>query len=352
MLAAYVSGHGYGHLTRLCEVLRAVRTRAPRLPITIVGTVPEPLVRRAVPGDLTLRRVACDVGLVQRDALVIDEPATAARCAAFDATWDARLADEVAFLRESGTRAVLGDLPPLAFAAARAAGVPGLALGNFSWDWIYRHLSVREPSLAAHADRAARAYAGTDLLLELPFTGDVSVFPRRERIGLVARRPRVERAEARRRLGLDARPAVLVSFGGVGLPGLDRARLAEERGLSWILPEDVRTGRLDALGLDYPDVIGAADAVVTKPGYGIVSDCVAAGTPLVYTDRGDFPEYPVLVREMVRLLPCVHVPGDDVRAGRIGDAVRRVLAAGRPGAGAMDLGGAERGAARVLEAVR
>ncbi len=31
MLVAYVSGHGYGHLTRLGEVLRAVRARAPRL---------------------------------------------------------------------------------------------------------------------------------------------------------------------------------------------------------------------------------------------------------------------------------------------------------------------------------
>ena len=40
MLAAYVSGHGFGHATRLCEVLRAVRERAPSLPLALVGTVP------------------------------------------------------------------------------------------------------------------------------------------------------------------------------------------------------------------------------------------------------------------------------------------------------------------------
>jgi hypothetical protein len=349
MLVAYVSGHGFGHLTRLCEVLRLVRLRAPALPITVVGAVPEPLVRRSVAPPVTLRPVATDVGLVQQDALVIDEPATAARCRAFDATWDFRVAGEARFLRAAGARLVLADVPPLAFAAAAAAGLPALGLANFSWDWIYRHLAARQPSLAASADRAARAYASAALLLELPFTGDLSAFPRRERIGLVARRPAVSRAEARRRLGLDARPTVLVSFGGVGLPGLDRARLEVDRDLAWILADDVRTDRLAALGLDYPDVIGAADAVISKPGYGIISDCVAAGTPLVYTERGDFPEYPILVRELTHLLPSVHVSNDDVRAGRLGGAVRAVLAAPRPPGPVPDLDGAARAATRVLE---
>lgn len=32
MIAAYVSGHGFGHSTRVAEVLRALRARAPRVP--------------------------------------------------------------------------------------------------------------------------------------------------------------------------------------------------------------------------------------------------------------------------------------------------------------------------------
>src|SRR6266540_537600 len=150
-------------MTRLCEVLREVRARAPAMPIAVAGAVPEALVRRAVPGPLTFRAVACDVGLVQRDALVVDEEGTAARCRDFEASWDERVAAEVAFLRESGARAVVGDIPPLAFEAAGRAGLPSLALGNFSWDWIYRHLAVRQPSLAASAERAARAYAQASL---------------------------------------------------------------------------------------------------------------------------------------------------------------------------------------------
>ena len=349
MLVAYASGHGFGHLTRLCEVLRAVRAREPRLAMTIVGAVPEWLARRSVPGPISFRAVACDVGLAQRDALAIDEQATAIRCREFEETWAARLEAEAEFLRSSRARVVIGDIPALAFAAAARAGVPSVALGNFSWDWIYRHLAGREPSLAASAERAASAYRGAALLLELPFAGPFPAFARRVPVGLVARRPRVDARGARRRLGLDGRPAALVSFGGVGLPALTRDVLAADGDLHFVLPDDVTAARLDALGLDYPDVVGAVDAVVTKPGYGIVSDAIGAGTRVVYTDRGDFPEYPIMVRDMPQWLACVHVPSEDVRAGRIAEGVRRVLALPVPPA--PDLLGAERAAGHVLAAL-
>ncbi|HTP26569.1 MAG TPA: hypothetical protein VMK12_13070 [Anaeromyxobacteraceae bacterium] len=346
MLVAYVSGHGFGHATRTCEVLRAVRGLSPGLPITIVGAVSERLVRLEVAEPFAYRGAECDVGLSQRDALVIDEEGTALRCRAFEASWEKRLAEEVAFLRQSGARAVLGDIPPLAFAAAERAGVQSLGLGNFSWDWIYRHLARRQPSLACSADRAKQAYARAGLLLELPFAGDLSAFPRRCPIGLVARRPRVDRAEARQRLGLDSRPTVLLSFGGVGLPGLDTSRLAQDEELRYLFPEELGGDRLEALGLGYPDIVGAADVVMTKPGYGIVSDAIGAGTRLVYTERGDFPEYPIMVREMSSYLACVHIGNEDLRGGRLAEPVRRALSMPMPAA--PDLGGAKRAAARIL----
>src|SRR5512132_3079530 len=110
MLAAYVSGHGFGHATRLLEVLRAVRRRAPGLAISLTGAVPAWLVQRDLPGAVEHRPHGCDVGLVQRDALRIDEAETAARCRAFDAGWDALVAREAEALRAAGARAVLADV--------------------------------------------------------------------------------------------------------------------------------------------------------------------------------------------------------------------------------------------------
>jgi hypothetical protein len=210
-------------------------------------------------------------------------------------------------------------------------------------------MSVREPALATSADLAAESYRQAALLLELPFAGDLSVFTFREQVGLVARRPRVAREEARRRLGLDGRPAVLLSFGGLGLPAMERAGAQESREYRWLRPADV-DDRLEALDLTYPDVVHAVDVVVTKPGYGMVTDAIAAGTRVVYTERGDFPEYPILVEGMKRHLACVHVSNADLLAGRIEDPVRRALA--MPVPSAPDTNGAARAARRLLEIYR
>jgi hypothetical protein len=333
MIVAYVSGHGFGHATRTAEVLRAIAERDPRLPLAVVSAAPERLFRGPVPTLKAFRTAEIDVGLAQWGALAIDEAGTVERWRTFEAGWEDRLREEAAWLRQSGARLVLADVPPLAFAAAAEAGLPSVALANFSWDWIYRHLAPRQPPLMEAARRCAEAYGKADLLLELPFAGDLSAFPRRERIPLVARRPRTPREEARRQLGLDGRPAVLFSFGGLGLPGFDPVPLGALSAYRFLvqeaataLPGNVAVLPASLEGLGYQDVVAAVDVVVSKPGYGIVSDAIGARTRLVYTDRGDFPEYPILVEQMPAYLPAVHVSSDDLRAGRIGEPIREALA--------------------------
>ena len=153
----------------------------------------------------------------------------------------------------------------------------------------------------------------------------------------MARAPEREKADARRRLGLDARPVVLLSFGGVGMPGLDPAALGRLDEYLFLLTGQagggtapnvrrLQAGDLTAASLYYPDLVAAADVVVSKPGYGIVTDCIGARTRLVYTDRGDFPEYPVLVSEMPRYLPVAFASNADVREGRLDEALRYVMA--------------------------
>jgi L-arabinokinase len=357
VLAVYVSGHGFGHATRTGEVLREVRERAPDLPIAVCTSAPRALFSDAVAPPLSVREIEVDVGLVQKDALTIDEVETAAAVGRFLSGWPALVEREAHWLRGAGAALVLGDIPPLAFAAAAEAGVPSVALGNFSWDWIYRHLGRRHPLLLQAADHAASAYSKAGLLLRLPFAGDLSAFPRIEDIPLVARRPAVPKAEARRRLSLDGRPAVLLSFGGIGMPELDPLALGRLGDYVFLLTGRVggadapNVRRLEARdlaagGLGYTDLVGAVDVVVSKPGYGIVTDCIGAGTRFVYTDRGDFPEYPILVAGMSRYLPVCYVSNDDLRAGRLEAALREVRAIPAPPPLATD--GAEVAARRLL----
>ena len=87
-----------------------------------------------------------------------------------------------------------------------------------------------------------------------------------------------------------------------------------------------------AAGVRYEDLVRAVDVVISKPGYGIISECVANDTALLYTSRGDFIEYDVFVAEMPRVLQSrLHRPRRSVRRA-MDDASRRAArAAGAAG---------------------
>ncbi len=56
--------------------------------------------------------------------------------------------------------------------------------------------------------------------------------------------------------------------------------------------------------------------VITKPGYGIISECIANGTAMVYTSRGRFAEYHVLVARDAALPALRLISHDALLAGR------------------------------------
>jgi L-arabinokinase len=86
---------------------------------------------------------------------------------------------------------------------------------------------------------------------------------------------------------------------------------------------------------------------MTKPGYGIVSECVANRTAMLYTSRGHFIEYDVMVREMPRYLRCRYIEQDELFRGRWRDGLDAVLASPAPDAVRTD--GADEIARKILE---
>ncbi len=103
-----------------------------------------------------------------------------------------------------------------------------------------------------------------------------------------------------------------------------------------------------AAGFRYEDLVRAVDVVITKPGYGIISECIANDTALLYTSRGRFVEYDVLVSEMPRFLRARYISHDDLFAGRWGHHLDALLAQPSPSQ-APPVNGAETAAELLLD---
>jgi L-arabinokinase len=172
-------------------------------------------------------------------------------------------------------------------------------------------------------------------------------------IPFIARESQREADDVRRLIGLPPRagdkPLVLIAFGGYGVEGLDTAALGALKDFTIATtdipasaPEGLRRGKPSAIrpapgilyiseeqlyrsGLQYEDLVRAADVVATKPGYGIISEAIANETALLYTSRGRFVEYDVFVKEMPRYLRTQFIEQRDLLAGNWAPALETLL---------------------------
>jgi L-arabinokinase len=329
----YVSGHGFGHASRGIEVINALLARRPELHIIVRTTAPRWLFDLTVRGAVAYEPVETDTGVVQIDSLHLDEAETVRRARQFLATLDERVAVEAAYLEREQPLLVVADIPPLGLAAAERLRIPAVALGNFTWEWIYSAYAGAEDVV----QQIGRIYAHADVALRLPMHGGFGTIPHVEDLPFIARRSERDPALTRRLLGLPARARLaLVSFGGYGLRGIDLDALAHLDGYVAVFSGSVPLGRhaaahppgqhgslfvLDersmyASDTRYEDLVRAVDVVVTKPGYGIIAECLANDTAMLYTSRGHFVEYDVLVAEMPRFLRTAFIDHADLFAGR------------------------------------
>lgn len=329
-VAIIASAHGFGHVGRqlavvemLLELGHEVRlyTAAPPELLRIRGE------RRA--GQLEVVPWRVDVGLVQSDSLTHDLEATRGRWAEAVGRIDA-LADDL-----RGCDRALVDIAPTGLEACRRAGVPVVAVGNFDWAWIYEHYApLREfvPQMRAwQAPHPGLALAPGPGLHGFSTVRSVQAPLARRDVAADEGDIAVPGGRPPRFASLGSGRRVLVAFGGLGLDDLE-SWLPRLPGVTWMVaPPLARVMRDDVAyveGVPFVRLLAAVDAVLTKPGYGIVAEAMLCGTRLCWVDRGEFPEAPYLEAAM-------YARGDEkVQGGKAGvaAAITAALAAPSPAA--------------------
>lgn len=337
-IAYYITAHGYGHGVRSCDILGALLAAHPGLKITVTTDLPESFLRsRISSGNFGIRPGAFDVGMVQKDSIRVDVDATLNEALQLLEERPKLIGCEAEKLRGEGADLVVADIPSIPIEAAAEAGIPAVAVGNFSWDWIYSPFIARDPRWRPVVRMFEAGYRKAKLLLKLPFSPDMSIFSRHVDLPLLAKPGKARRQELAELTGADAgKRWVLLSFttldwNEVALREVETLHDFEfftVKPLAWSGRQNIHA--IDRAKIGFSDVLASCDVVVTKPGYGILSDCVANAKPIVYAEREDFIEYPLLEKELKRYLKSIHVPAAELYAGRLGPALAAIESASAP----------------------
>ncbi|KAK4564688.1 hypothetical protein RGQ29_006670 [Quercus rubra] len=245
VFAYYVSGHGFGHATRVVEVVRHLILAGHD--VHMVTGAPDFVFTSEIQSPrLLFRKVVLDCGAVQADALTVDPIASLEKYSQMSVLPRASvLATEIQWLNSIKADLVISDVVPIACRAAADAGIRSVCVTNFSWDFIYAEYVM---------------VAGSHYRSVLQ--------------------------QVRKDLGVpDDVKLVIFNFGGQVCGASDNQELPP----NFIkLAKDVYT----------PDLIAASDCMLGKIGYGTVSEAMAYKLPFIFIRRDYFNEEPYL-REML-----------------------------------------------------
>ena len=296
-IACFVTPHGYGHASRAAAVLEGLHDRLPDLEVHLFTLVPEWFFTASFSGKLHYHSLLTDIGLVQKSPFDEDLPETLAkldRYIPFSVESVNQLAGQI---QKAGCKFVICDISTLGLAVAQKAGIPGILIENFTWDWIYRAYSKDHPAIQRFIDLYEEMNARADVHIQTepicnPVACDLSVPP-------ISRSQRRPKNEVRRDLGIpeNAR-CVLVTMGGVPDDPRQLEPLLACKDTWFILPgtSQVETTRQNLVQIParsrffHPDLVHASDAVIGKAGYSTIAEVNSANIPFGYILRDRFPE--------------------------------------------------------------
>jgi hypothetical protein len=294
-----ITGHGFGHAALTAPVVDALRAVRPGLRWSVRSELGADTLALFFPGLDAVSRPVADFGFPSRSAIEVDVAAAERAFADLHRRFDAVVAAEVDALRRLAPDLVLANVGYVPIAAAARAGIPAVGLSSLNWLGIVRGYSEGWRDAATIEAQMTAAYRAARLFIRPTPAMPMPDFPTVQ-VGPVARRGTQRRDLLAQRLALAAAErVVLISLGGIATR-LPLAAWPALTGVRYVVaglavPSRPDMVALEALGLDHLDCLASVDAVVTKPGYGTLTEAACHGIPVLYVPRGKWPEEAHLV---------------------------------------------------------
>lgn len=293
----YVTSHGYGHGVRTCSIANSLPHN---YNITFRTTLPEHFFKEEMKREYNYISGEFDCGCLQSDGVTTNVKATLRHYEQIAARNRDIIDNEIALCKSLEIEGIIGDITPFAFEIAARCNIPSVAISNFSWYDIYNEYIADNQEFTPALDRIKEQYGSADLLIALSPALAMSYFKKRIDVGLVGRKGHDLKDKIISKYNLDpSKKTGLIYVGNFGMHTAQWKKLETFTDWQFVgvypLPGDPSNFHLiNKDHFRYQDLVASTDAMISKLGYGSVSECMLNGKPLIYLPRMLFAEYPVL----------------------------------------------------------
>jgi len=315
--------HGFGHVGQTAPVVGRLREIVPDLVLTVRSSVPYLHLKSRFAEPFNYVPEATDIGMPMLSFREVNRACCLKSYAEAHQDWDRKVDAFARSTQEIGPNLVLSNVSYMALAAANQIGVPSVAFSSLNWADIYAFYSHGEPGADKVLSQMRDAYRKADHFLKITPNMPMEWIDRAITVGPVAAIGLYRRSELLMKLGLSKQTRlVLAAFGGMPLP-VDCSKWPELAHTHFIVPDSWRSNRkfctaISSLDFSFSDLIRSCDAVIAKPGYGIIAEAACSGTPVISIPRIDWPEQSILTDWMAKHGTIRIVSLDEILSGDLG----------------------------------
>ncbi|KQU26849.1 Mannose-6-phosphate isomerase [Priestia megaterium] len=313
-IAYYISDYGYGHATRSTAIIRELVKQNENLKIIICHSFALDFLQQSLRHEprVEFREITTDVGYVLKEnSLDPDAKLLNEKVASYVSEFSIKLSQEMRFMKEKNVSFLISDISPLGIASAKALSIPSLGLSNFTWYTAYEGLIEERLLSFLHEQYKKMTYYFSLACSNEPHW-DIE---KNQSFGFYTRE--IDNYEVRRiRKEIDPLGKSQIIYFGLGMKvnigTLLELAVWQSPNCKFIVSSNVKVNhpnvyRIPKDAVETQNYVAAADLVVTKAGWGTISEAICAGVPLLITNRSSMKEDRHTIDYLVRhqLCDCV-----------------------------------------------
>ncbi|KAA0764914.1 hypothetical protein DN410_09865 [Bacillus sp. SH5-2] len=140
----YISEYGFGHATRCIALIRSILSRREDVQVIVCNSFAIQFIRASLNeyGDKVIfHDVETDVGFVLKEnSLDLDKEKLQQSYEEFCTNLPQKINNEIDFLSAFSVDYIISDISPIAFEIADKLGVPSIGISNFTWYTAYKNV--------------------------------------------------------------------------------------------------------------------------------------------------------------------------------------------------------------------
>lgn len=294
-MAFYISDYGFGHAARSISIIRELLNLRSNIHFVICTSFATTFLKQSLPSpNVSFRSTQTDVGyFLNEQSIKPDIEKIVQEYNVFVENWKEKVEGEKKFLLEEKIDFVISDISPLPFEAASELGILSVGISNFTWYTAYKGIIEEE-----RLDIFKTAYEKMNYFFQLAGYKERDWLANKRYYSFYARKVNSMEVERIKKLVNPDGSKVVIFFGlGMKVNNLDVQSLPlwNSANCVFIVSSNVKIHKENVFSIPFEDTesqnyIAASDLVISKAGWGTISEAVVNGIPLLILNRKELKE--------------------------------------------------------------